>query len=255
MTIVLPFALAAACAGAEPSGQAEGARPSPSPSPSPSVAAERAGKRQRVVSALPGFDLLEAQRARTQAMLVGGTRPPAVPVPLAPRLGRAFDARPSFAWEPPAGGSGDAFVVVVLDDALEELARIPVRALRVAYPKDAAPLEPGRTYMWTVESPGAVPCAPSAFSIIGGDERARIQAKLDAAAQAAEDDRENARARVFVEHRVWYDAVETLTRAIETLGPSRARLEARATVYAQLEATRALSERDFERAEGPGDRR
>lgn len=249
LTTVLCLALAAASGDAEASVQA--AQPSPSPSPSASPAVEGAGKRRRVVSVLPGFDLLDAQRARTQAMLVGGTRPPALPVPLAPRLGRSFDARPTFAWAPPAGGSGDSFVVVVLDDTLDELARVPVRGFRIAYPEDAPALEPGRTYMWTVESAGAAPSAPTAFSVVGGEERARIQAKLEAVAAPGEDPAD-ARARVFVEHRVWYDAIEALTRAIETLGPSRARLETRATVYGQIEATRALSELDFERAESLG---
>lgn len=254
LPIVLTLALAATIAGAETPAQA-GAGPSPSPSPSPTSTTEKAVRRQRVVSVLPGFDLLDARRARTQALLVGGTRPPLAPVPLAPRLGRAFDTRPTFVWEPPPGSGGDAYIVVVLDDALDELVRIPARGLRATYPADALALEPGRTYMWTVEWPGGGPSAPSALTIVGGDERARIQAKLDAPPTTAGETPIDARARVLVEHRVWYDAIEALSRAIETLGPSRARLEARATVYGQLEATRALSERDFEQAESLGEPR
>ena len=58
-----------------------------------------------------------------------------------------------------------------------------------------------------------------------------------------------ARARLFLRHRVWYDAIAAYTDLIEAY-PYRAELyEERGMIYAQLDVTQELAEADFARAD------
>ena len=58
-----------------------------------------------------------------------------------------------------------------------------------------------------------------------------------------------ARAQVFTDARLWYDALDAYTELIERY-PSRAELyENRGTIYAQLSRTQELAQADFSRAE------
>ncbi len=58
-----------------------------------------------------------------------------------------------------------------------------------------------------------------------------------------------ARARVFTDARLWYDAIDAYNALIERF-PDRAELyERRGTIYAQLTCTQSLAEEDLARAE------
>jgi hypothetical protein len=205
--------------------------------------------RKRVVTDLSGFDLLEPSKVQKQTTVVGATRGLPRPVALAPLLGKLFGTTPEFAWS--CGGDFHQFVLVVRDDTEQEVFRAPVTGNTFRYPPDAPPLKPEKNYFWTVEIPSTIlgpTSKPAGLLVISSGERAEIEKKL---AQVTGDsyDAGLARARVFTDYRLWYDALAAYTDLI-TRYPDRSELyEQRGTIYAQLEVTKNLAERDFKLAD------
>lgn len=79
----------------------------------------------------------------------------------------------------------------------------------------------------------------------------RGEIERDLAKVSSSDDyaRGLGRARVFTEHRLWYDALAAYADLIARY-PERAELyDERGSIYAQLEVTQKLAEADFARAE------
>jgi len=228
----------------------------------PAKPAEAKKPRARVVTDLSGFDLLESGKVRTQTQVPGATRGMARPIPLAPRLGKLYGDRPTFSWM--FEGKAKNFLFLLQDDARNELFHAEVTGYEYRYPATAPALEPGKTYFWTVEVASAMlgePSAPAGFLVLNPAQRAEVGNDLRAAASpwtpptAAMTSagyaylQGLARARAFRDHRLWYDALDAYSGLIARY-PDRAELyEERGTIYAQLEATKALAEQDFARAD------
>ena len=241
---VLVLALASAPAAARHE------EPPKSPEPKKDDAKEDKGRRKRVVSDLSGFDLLDQGKVKKESMVVGATRGFAPPVLLAPRLGRVYGPRPLFEWADESRPAG--FVFALTDEAQEELFRAETGQSQWAYPADAPRLEPGRTYFWTVQaSSGLVtsPSAPAGLLVVSGAQREEIDRALAAATAADPYAQARAKARVFTDHRLWYDAVAAYSDLIARFPDRPEAYEDRATIYAQLDATQARAEADFARAE------
>ncbi|MGH9603155.1 MAG: DUF928 domain-containing protein [Terriglobales bacterium] len=218
----------------------------------PVPAADKKPKRQRVVTSMAGFDLLASQEVRKQTMVAGGTRGEPSPVPLAPRLGRLYGTNPTLAWSF-EDGTHRHFLVIVWDDTQNEIWRADVTGFRYRYPREAAPLEPGKTYFWTVELPagvlGGLPSAPAGLLMLSREQRAELETRLHETKNPDAFREGLGRAQAFTDARLWYDALATYDDLIERV-PGNAQLhEARGAVYAQLEATRALAEQDWARAD------
>ncbi|MGH9649528.1 MAG: DUF928 domain-containing protein, partial [Terriglobales bacterium] len=209
-------------------------------------------KRQRVVTSMAGFDLLASQEVRKQTMVPGGTRGEPSPVPLAPRLGKLYGTNPTFTWSF-EDRTRQQFLVMVWDDAQNEVWRADMAGFSYRYPREAPPLEPGKTYFWTVELPagvlGGLPSAPAGLLMLSREQRAEVERKLQAARNPDAFREGLARAQAFTDARLWYDALAAYGDLIERF-PGKAQLyEARGAVYAQIEATRSLAERDWARAD------
>jgi hypothetical protein len=206
--------------------------------------------RERKVPDLSGFDLLEPDKAREKPMVVGATRGAPRPTALAPRLGKVHGLNPTFEWS--HEGKAQKFVFVLRDDAQEEVFRVDVTGTRYRYPDDAPVLRPEKTYFWTVEPVSvalATRSAPCGLLVVSANQRAEIEHSL--AQISSHDDYMAAlsRARLFTEHRLWYDAVAAYTDLIARY-PDRPELYLeRGTIYAQLDATQALADADFARAD------
>lgn len=204
-------------------------------------------KKKRVVSDLSGFDLLDP---RKQTTAVGATRGLSTPVPLAPRLGKVYGGRPVFSWS--YKGRGESFVFVLWSDAQEELFRAQVTGRSYPYPNEAPRLEPGKTYLWTVQSSlGLVggPSVPAGFIVIGPEQQQEVEKVLAAIIGGEPYQARIARARVLTDNRLWYDAVAAYTELIARY-PNRAQVyEERGMIYAQLEVTKDLAEADFVKVE------
>jgi regulator of sirC expression with transglutaminase-like and TPR domain len=87
------------------------------------------------------------------------------------------------------------------------------------------------------------------FVVVADSERQQIEKELAAISPANSYQAATARARVLVNHRLWYDAIGAYSNLIKQF-PERAELyEERGTVYAQIEATKAQADADFARAD------
>ena len=235
------------------SGPAYAQRETPPKKPQGSSKEETPDKprRRRVVSDLSGFDLLDQGKVKKESMVVGAARGFAPPVAMAPRLGRIYGERPTFEWRDEARPKG--FVLILTDESQEEIYRAETPATSLAYPADAPRLEAGRTYFWTVQAASglfATPSPPAGLLVLAGGPREEIDRALAAITATDPYEKGRARAKVFTDHRLWYDAVAAWSDLIARFPNRPEPYEERATIYAQLDATQVLADADFARAEG-----
>lgn len=228
------------------------AAPAPSPSTATTKPAATSAKRPRVVTVLTGFDLLDKDALKKQTMAAGASRGEGtVPVALAPHLGKVYDTAPEFCWNDAAGGGN--YVLTVWDDAQNVVFRTELKGYRFRYPASAPKLVPGKTYFWTVETPpsmsGSQQSTPVGFEVVAGAQRSAVEQKLAAVTGTDPYAADLARARIYTDARLWYDAVGAYTRLMQKY-PARAELyDARGTLFAQLPVTQADADQDFAQAE------
>ncbi len=207
-------------------------------------------RRKRVITDLSGFDLLEPDKLKRRTMVAGATRGGRRPVALAPRLGKVYGVDPTFDWS--FQGESMSFIFILRDDSQEDIVHAEVTGTSFTYPADAAALTPGKTYFWTVQvtpSRFSAESAPAGFLVVSGQQRKEIDVKLSQAGGESLFQLNLARARVLIDHRVWYDAIATYTDLIVQHPDSAKLFEERGTVYAQLAVTEGLAWKDFTRAE------
>lgn len=235
----------------------QGQPPSPQPPPKPpqptAKDAPKAPPRKRLVADLSGFEMSDPNQTRKQRAMLGATRggPSRLPLLLAPDLAKFYGSSPLFAWLYP--GRTEGFEIVLRDDDDHEILRQQVSTAEFRL-KDASPrLQSGKTYYWSVRS--FPPLVESRFSqaagfvVVPDSERQQIEKELAAIPQGDTYQAGTARARVLVNHRLWYDAIGAYSDLIKQF-PDRAELyEERGTVYAQIEVTKAQADADFARAD------
>jgi hypothetical protein len=195
---------------------------------------------------LKGFDVSDAKSVGHTA--VGATRGD-VKIPsaklLAPPKARLYGASALFQWAPI--GPTDGYMFYIVDDDQTQLVRQKVTDpnFRIS---DLGKLKPGETYSWKVQSlPSTVPGEPLEIAVVGGTERQKIAREL-AAISGDSFDAGFARARVFVAHKLWFDAIGAYTDLIAKF-PDRAQpYEDRGAIYSQLEATKKRGEADLAKA-------
>lgn len=204
-------------------------------------------RRKRIVVPAAGFELADTSKLASQPMVGGGGRALFGPHAFAPMLGKMYGASALFEWSYPQ--STEKFTLVVRNDQSSELLRQEVSGTQFRYPNSAPRFDPGKTYSWTVEaaSDGST-SAPARFVVASPGERAEIEKALAEITNADPYESGLGRARVFTEHRLWYDVIGAYTDLIARF-PDRAELyKERGKVYAQLEVTKRLADVDFKRA-------
>src|SRR2546425_868816 len=107
-----------------------------------------------------GFEKYAGRDTSSRLIAAGATRETVNPRrPVAPLEGRAYDARPFFAWEIAPGSKSYHFALYEGDFDKDPAARIVYEAdvtlTELTYPKDAPRLEPGKLYSWLVSTPTA----------------------------------------------------------------------------------------------------
>jgi hypothetical protein len=234
-------------------GQGQPPSPQPPPKPPQTTAkdAPKAPPRKRLVADLSGFEMSDPNRTRKQRAMLGATRggPARLPLLLAPDLAKFYGSSPLFAWLYP--GRTEGFEIVLRDDDDKEILRQQVSTAEFRLKE--ARLQPGKTYYWSVRS--FPPLVESSFSqaagfvVVPDPERQQIEKELAAISQGDAYQAGTARARVLVNHRLWYDAIGAYGDLIKQF-PERAELyEERGTVYAQIEVTKAQADADFAHAD------
>lgn len=192
----------------------------------------------RIRAKLDGFDL-SAKSGKSANQIGGASRDLGTPHLYAPADGKAYSLTPEFFW-----GTSDAtqkvtFRLSTLNGVT--LYQVALNGAHLIYPADAPPLAPGTTYRWTVipenDLLGGSPAAVSVV-IVGGTERSAIDQELKSAPDPA---------TVFVNHRIWYDAVAAYTSALDQSPNDQAARKGRATVYDQLPVTQPLADADWQK--------
>ncbi len=233
----LPFLLAANLL----SGQASPAQSSPGKQTSTDN-----GRPQRVhAKKLDGFEL--SRRSSDSATQVAGASRGfgTETTLLAPHKGRAYALNPLFQWSNPNGKIKSYKFRLLAPDGESVLYETEVSGTSWKYSQDAPPLKPGSSYSWTVQpSIKALGEAAERAEIMveGGDRRAKLSEKLSSLPDSSRE-----RAELFVQSRIWYDAVEVYTHLIAATPSDAQLLERRAELYDQLPQTRQAAENDRSR--------
>jgi hypothetical protein len=203
---------------------------------------------RRAVAKLDGFDLAPESASANQiggaSRSVSGKKL----VAYAPHKGRVFTLRPSFSWQ----GSPSATYKFHLQDVTGQVSwEREVTGTTLDYPADAPPLEAGKTYMWRVSPDSDMLGAPTGSSmivILDNDERSQIES-AEHNIEGTSLDADMARAQLYFDRRLWYDAVMAYTDLIARYpGESKLYLM-RGSLYDQLPVTAPLADRDFAHAE------
>src|SRR5271170_4521918 len=162
----------------------------------------------------------------------------------APDKGFAYSLTPTFQW---SGSPDTKYKLEIEDVAAHTTFDTTVDGTTFTYPETAAPLKPGSTYSWKVQPEidimGGV--SDSALIVIaGGPEREQIEAALAAITQTGEPG-DRARAQVYFDKRVWYDAAEAYSILIAAHPDDPELHRMRGTLYDQVPATQKLADQDF----------
>ncbi len=204
----------------------------------PAAQAAPAKPATRVRAKLDGFDL-SPQSGKSANQIGGASRDLGSPRLYAPHAGKAFSVMPVFYW-----GTADAhqkvtFRLTALNG--QTLYEVTTTDNHVAYPHDATSLIVGSTYRWTVLPENDMlggPPPPALITIVSGDERAAIENDLSKSSDP------NA---VFVNHRIWYDAVAGYTAILDQQPDNQDALKARGSIYDQVPTTQDLADADWSR--------
>ena len=162
----------------------------------------------------------------------------------APAKGLAYSLHPTFQWS----GTPDTKYKLQIDDLADHTSfQSTVEGTSFTYPESAAALKPGSTYSWSVQPEVDIMGGTSDSALIviaGGSERDAIAAALAAITQTGEAG-DRARAQVYFDKRVWYDAAQAYSILIAA-HPDDAELHRmRGTLYDQVPATQKLADQDF----------
>jgi Domain of Unknown Function (DUF928) len=224
------------------SGQAAGNSAGRQPAPPPRPARVK----------LDGFDLApqtahsgSAPAKHTNANQIGGASRGMGAVKLfAPQKGLAYSLHPTFQW---SGAPETKYKLQIEELADHTSFETTVAGSSFTYPESAPALKSGSTYSWSVQPEIDMMSGSSNSALIviaGGAEREAIAAALAAITQTGEAG-DRARAQVYFDKRVWYDAAQSYSMLIAA-HPDDAELhKMRGTLYDQVPATESLADQDF----------
>jgi hypothetical protein len=166
---------------------------------------------------------------------------------LAPRKGRAYSLNPLFQWSNANNKIKSYTFRLLAPDRERVIYEAEVSGTSWKYPGDAPALKPGSSYFWTVQPSMKVlgeAADPAELIVEGGEGRAKLADKLSGLPEWSQQ-----RAELFVESRIWYDAVEVYTHLIADNPSDSHFLLARAELYDQLPQTSEAAANDRHRAE------
>ena len=190
----------------------------------------------RVHAKLSGFDL-SSKSGKSANQIGGASRDLGTPHIYAPASGKAYSLTPTFAWSAPDGAAKVTFRLNTINGI--QIYETTTSATSLTYPADAPALKPGMTYRWTIlpenDMLGGAP-APVTFMVVDGAERTAIQSELASSTDPAS---------VFVQHRIWYDAVAAYNATLAKDPNNQAALLGRATLYNSVNATESLADADW----------
>jgi hypothetical protein len=219
-------------------------QPQPPP-PQPKLDRAAAAKPKRKLDAdLSGFDVSDKSGKKVPTML-GGSRNTAIPsaILLAPKRGKLYGASAVFPWT--FAGHNEGYVIIITDEEETQLVRQQVKEPRFVLASATGKFEPGQVYYWRVQVlPNPLASDPLEFVVVSPEERQVIDAELASIPPGDLYETALARARILANHRLWFDALGAYADLMAKF-PDRAEpYRDRSAIYAQVAATKSLSESD-----------
>ncbi len=203
-------------------------------------------KKRKLDADLSGFDTSDSKSDKKVSAMLGGSRSAAVPSAnlLAPKHAKLYGATALFSWT--FAGHNEGFVFLLTDEDETQIVRQPTKdAHYLLDPATVSKLEPGAPYYWRVQVlPNTLASDPLEFTVVTAQERAAIDKALLAASTTDPYETGLARARVLVDHRLWFDALGAYDALIIKYPNHPELYEDRSTIYAQLPVTKPQSEAD-----------
>jgi hypothetical protein len=161
-----------------------------------------------------------------------------------PSKGLAYSLHPTFQWS----GTPDTKYTLKLENLADHTSfEASVEGTSFTYPETAPALKPGTTYSWSVQPEIDIMGGTSDSALIviaGGPDRDAIAAALAAITQTG-DPGDRARAQVYFDKRVWYDAAQAYSILIAAHPDDIELHKIRGTLYDQVPATQRLADQDF----------
>ncbi len=162
----------------------------------------------------------------------------------APETALAYSLHPTLQWS----GTPDTKYKLELEDlTAHTIYEVTVDGTTFSYPEDAPALKPGASYSWKVEPEIDMMGTGSetATIVMAGDpQRQQIEAALAAITQK-DFAGDRARAQVYFDKRVWYDAAAAYSILISSHPDNRELHKMRGALYDQAPATEKLADEDF----------
>ncbi len=193
---------------------------------------------------LSGFDLSD-DKSKKMATMFGGSRGASFPSATlyAPKLAKFYGGAALFQWS--SDGKNDGYVLLITDEDETQIVKQSVNESHYTLSAAQNKLQAGETYYWRVQVLPSTTAGDSlGIKVVSTSERQAIDKALAAAHGADAYQTGLARAQVFTNHRLWFDAVGAYTELIEKY-PDRAELyEQRGKIYAQVDATSKLADAD-----------
>jgi hypothetical protein len=221
------------------------------PDPKPSPANPTAKPKRKVLDAdLSGFDISDNKSDKKVTTMLGGSRTAAIPsaILLAPKRAKLYGQSATFDWS--FTGHNEGYVLIITDEDETQLVHQQLKEPHYRLDPSAAKLQPGQTYYWRVQVlPNPLASEPLEFEVVSAEERQTITKAI--AAIPATDPYQSAlaKAQILTDHRLWFDALGAYDDLIAKY-PDRSKLyNQRGAIYAQVSATKSLSESDFARAD------
>lgn len=204
--------------------------------------------KKHLAADLSGFDLSDDKSKNISTML-GGSRGASFPSATlyAPKLAKFYGGAALFQWA--SDGKNDGYVLLITDEDETQIVKQPVKETHYLLPAEQNKLHAGQTYYWRVQVLPSTTAGDSlGIKVVSAAERQAINKAL-AAAQGPDAYKAGlARAKIFTDHRLWFDAIGAYTELIEKY-PNRAELyDERGKIYSQVDATSKLAEADAVRA-------
>ena len=201
-------------------------------------------KSTRVRAKLDGFDIAPTS-GKAPNQIGGASRDLGVLTLYAPTLAKAYTLTPTFFWSAEDNKAEFTFKLAALSAQESPIYVKKVLGGKFTYPSDAPALKPSETYIWSVQPENDLMggAASASLLIVGGSNRETVGSAL-AGTQSAAGEPSAAAAKIYVDNRLWFDAIAEYTALIEKHPDMAQYHEARAQLYDQLKATQPLADAD-----------
>jgi Domain of Unknown Function (DUF928) len=225
--------------------------PQPKPDPKSAVSDPTAKSKRKVLDVdLSGFDISDNKSDKKVTTMLGGSRTAAIPsaVLLAPHRAKFLGQSATFDWS--FTGHNEGYVLSITDEDETQLVHLQLKEPHFRFDVPATKFRPGQTYYWRVQVlPNPLASEPLEFEVISVEEQQAIANAIAAIPSTDPYRSALAKAQILTDHRLWFDALGAYDDLIAKYPDHSELYDQRGAIYAQIPATKSLSETDFARAD------